>query len=81
MPAKIISQKEGKLTLQIEIDLDAKSMLSSENLIQSGLNELGCLVTEQALLQFDTDGRAIEVNGEKQTSKGQEKKSKRLTVK
>lgn len=74
MSVKIISQEGRKLTLQLEIDLEAKSMLTSENKIQSALNELGCIATEQALFQFDTDGKAIEVNGEKLTSKGQEKK-------
>lgn len=75
MSAKIISQKGGKLTLQVEIDLDSTSMLKAENQIQTVLNELGCIATEQALSKFDTDGGAIEVNGERLTSKGQEKKN------
>ena len=74
MSAKIISQKEGKLTLQVEIDLDATSMLNSEERIQTALNELGSLATVKALDQFDTNGEPIEVNGKKMTSKGQEKK-------
>jgi len=75
MSAKIISEKDGKLTLQVEIDLDAKSMLNSEEQIQSALNELGLLATAKALGQFDTNGFPIEVNEEKLTSKGQEKKN------
>lgn len=75
MSAKIISEKEGKLTLQVAIDLDATSMLNSEERIQSALNELGLLATAKALVQFDTNGLPIEVNGEKLTSKGQEKKN------
>lgn len=74
MAAKIIGQKGGKLTLQVEIDLDASSMLNSEERIQSALNELGSLATAKALGQFDTTGAPIEINGEKLTSKGQEKK-------
>ena len=74
MSTKIISEKEGKLTLQIEIDLDATSMLNSEERIQSALNELGKVATAKALDQFDTNGFPIEVNGEQLTSKGQEKK-------
>jgi len=65
------------LTLQIEIDLDASSMLNSEERIQYALNELGSLATAKALGQFDTTGGPIEINGEKMTSKGQEKKNPR----
>ncbi len=75
MSAKIISEKAGKLTLQVEIDLDANSMLNSEEQIQSALNELGLLATAKALGQFDTNGFPIEVNGEKLTSKGTRKKN------
>ena len=75
MSAKIITEKEGKLTLQVEIALDANSMLNSEERIQSALNELGILATAKALGQFDTNGLPIEVNGKKLTSKGQEKKN------
>ncbi len=79
MKSKIISQEKGKLIMQVEIDLDAKSMLKSEEQIQSALNDLGCLATSQALSQFDTNGNSIEVDGERLTSKGQvKKKSKPL---
>lgn len=74
MAAKIIHQTSNKIIIQVEIELNAKSMLASENQIQNALNEAGCLATEQALTQFDTDGRPISVGGKKMTSKGQEKK-------
>ena len=46
-------------------------MLTSEELIQQGVNLAGLLATEHALSRFDTDGTAIKVGGKKYTSKGQ----------
>jgi len=72
---KILSKEGGKLVVELTIDLDSSSMLNSEEHIQSVLNDLGCLATKEALSQFDTDGMAIDLGGERWTSKGQEKKN------
>ena len=63
MPAKIVSHKGNKLTLQVEVELTG-SMLEMEDKIQAAVNELGTLSTEKALEHFDTDGTQI-VIGEK----------------
>lgn len=75
MASKIIKKDGKKITLQIEIDLDPKSMLNSEEQIAKALNEAGIKASKEALAQFDLDGRPIDIEGEKFTSKGREKKS------
>jgi hypothetical protein len=45
-------------------------MLETEAVIQSVLNEAGTLASGEALKQFDTDGSAIEMEGQSWTSKG-----------
>ena len=50
-------------------------MLSMEEQIQDMVNQLGQRATASALKQSDTDGRAIEVQGERYTSKGLQKKT------
>lgn len=75
MASKIIKKDGKKITLQIEIELDPKSMLNSEEQIAKALNEAGVKATQEALLNFDTNGQPISVGGEKLTSKGQEKKT------
>lgn len=50
-------------------------MLEKEEEIARSVNELGRVATEEALRQFDTDGRPVVVGNEKYTSKGAEKKS------
>ena len=74
MASKIIKKDGKKITLQIEIELDPKSMLNSEEQIAKALNDAGVKATKEALEQFDTNGNPIQVAGDKLTSKGQEKK-------
>lgn len=74
MSSKIIKKVGNKLLVELEIELDDSSMLSSEERIQQAVNEMGNLLTGEALEKFDTDGSPIEVNGEKMTSKGRKKK-------
>ena len=74
MHPKVTRLSKTRIKLEVEIELDSKSMLNSEEQIQSALNELGGEATQVALSQFDTDGRPIEVAGKKLTSKGYKKK-------
>ena len=74
MASKIIKKDGKKITLQIEIELDPKSMLNSEEQIAKALNDAGVKATKEAIEQFDTNGSPIQVAGDKLTSKGQEKK-------
>lgn len=69
MDAKIIDRSETSYTVQVEIPY-GKSMLESEELIQTQLNKAGSLATGESLLRFDTDGSPIIVEGRKMTSKG-----------
>lgn len=73
MAAKVVSRDGNVLTLQVTMELGS-SMLETENLILSSLNEAGVIATRTALEQFDTDGRPINVGGVKMTTKGLENK-------
>ena len=58
----------------MEIELDPNSMLNSEEQIAAVLHQAGLQATQEALGQFDTDGRSIKYRGRKWTTKGREKK-------
>jgi hypothetical protein len=73
MPATIIDRQENSVTLQITVPL-SRSMLESEEAIQTALNEAGMLATAEALKQFDTDGSPLAFGATRWTSKGQEPK-------
>lgn len=75
MSVEIIKKQGNKYLLQVEIELDPHSMLSSEEQIQSAVNELGMNATQLALNQFDTSGEAILKDGMKMSSKGKSKKT------
>jgi Zn-finger protein len=74
MEAEIIKSDSNSLTIQVTIPLD-KEMLSSEEAIQQGVNQVGLLATHYSLSRFDTDGTAITVGSKKYTSKGQHTKT------
>jgi hypothetical protein len=50
-------------------------MLSTEEVIQQAINQVGLLATDCALSRFDTDGTPIEIDKKKYTSKGQQPKT------
>lgn len=70
MKAHIISRSKQEIVLQVNISLES-TMLKTEESIQQSLNQAGCLATEIALSQYDTNGEPIMVKGTKYTSKGQ----------
>ena len=74
MAAEIIKSDSKSITLQVTITLD-KEMLSSEEAIQQGVNEVGLLATHHSLSRFDTDGTSITVGEKKYTSKGRYSKT------
>lgn len=51
------------------------SLLEQELAIQSCINAAGCVLTEQSMLSFDTDGKPIKVGNTAYYSKGLEKKN------
>ena len=73
MSARIVKKNGSKVTIEVDMELEG-SMLSQEEAIQLALNEAGKLATRTALEGFDTDGKPIEVKGQRLTSKGVKKK-------
>ena len=78
MSVKLVKQDGNKYVFQMEVELDDKSMLTSEEQIQLATNELGGLATTFAIKQFDTKGEPIIKDGVKLTSKGEQKKTTKL---
>jgi hypothetical protein len=69
MATRIISTSEKKTVIQIEVEWGS-SMLSSEEKLQTALNEAGTQATGLLLERFDTDGRPIQFGSVAMTSKG-----------
>lgn len=74
MPATLLDRQEQSITLQLTIPL-SRSLLDTEEAIQTALNEAGVLATGEALQQFDTDGSPLIIGQTRWTSKGQEPKT------
>ncbi len=49
MAAKIVKKSDGKIVVEVEIDLTAKTMLDKEMAIRVAINEAGVLGTAEAL--------------------------------
>ena len=60
MSARIVKRKGGKLTIEVDMELNG-NMLSQEEAIQFALNESGKLATLTALENLDTNGEPIVV--------------------
>lgn len=73
MDAKVTRRDETGMTIQFRVEF-GPSMLSTEEKVQTALNEAGALVTSEALAQFDTDGDPIVVGGIRMTTKGRQTK-------
>jgi hypothetical protein len=65
---------DGYIEFRIKLPTGG-SLLSQELAIESSVNAVGCFLTEQSLLSFDTDGSSIKVADITYYSKGVEKKS------
>src|SRR4051794_15650020 len=74
MSAKIVDRQENVVMIQISVPL-SRSMLDTEEAIQTALNEAGVLASGEALKQFDTDGTPLLLGSTRWTSKGQEPKA------
>ncbi len=74
MGVQLISIEGTIVKMEVTIEL-SRSMLTSEENIQHGLNEVGCMATEAALKYLDTDGSAIEIAGEVMRTKGEQPKA------
>jgi hypothetical protein len=68
MPAKLVEQKNNKITIQFTVELTGQ-MLTDEQALQQSLNEAGQAAMVPMIKQFDTNGEPIRVNGIKHTVK------------
>jgi hypothetical protein len=72
MAARLIRKSDGKIVVEVEIDLGASAtMLDKEMAIRAAINEAGAIGTAEALKAFDIDGSPIISDGRKYTSKGE----------
>ena len=65
MPVKILSKNEKKITLEVTIDLDNENFLQTEELIMNKVNELGQILTKEAMEKLDIEERMIVVKEQK----------------
>jgi len=68
MPAKLIEQKDNRVTIQLTVELTGQ-MLTDEQALQQSLNEAGQVAMVPMIKQFDTHGEPIRVQGVKHTAK------------
>ena len=71
-----IAVENDEVTLEVKIKLSG-SMLNIEQNIQDVANEVGNILTREALKRFDTEGSPIIANNTKWTSIGQISKTYR----
>src|SRR3954449_13422198 len=73
MSATLVQRDDSSVTIQVRIPL-SRSLLDTEQAVQTALNAAGLLATTEALRQFDTDGSPLLIGSTRYTSKGQEPK-------
>lgn len=66
--AQLIARHGNELIIQVKVTIDG-TLLEAEDTIQNACNEVGLLATQEALKNFDTDGRPLETGGIKWTAK------------
>ena len=67
--ALIKEKTESYIKIEIKIPY-TRSMIESEELVQTGLNAGGLLASEEIISTFDTDGSDIKIGNVKFTNKG-----------
>jgi hypothetical protein len=68
MPAKLIEQKDNRVTIQFTVELTGQ-MLKDEQALQQSLNEAGQVAMVPMIKQFDTNGEPVRIHGVKHTVK------------
>lgn len=66
---RLCSVEKNVVTVEVKVDISG-SMLDAQEKIQAAVNEVGTVITEEALKRFDTDGSPIMTGAIKWTSKG-----------
>ena len=69
----LIQNPNGSITVSVTFELKG-SLLEMENSILDAVNEVGCMGTEEALKQFDTNGMPLIREGIKWTSRNKDTK-------
>ena len=74
MGVQLLGIEGTQVKIEVTIDL-SRSLLTSEENIQGGLNEAGCIATVAALKYLDRDGSPLEIAGEVMRTKGEQPKA------
>ena len=74
MGVQLLGIEGTHVKIEATIDL-SRSLLTSEENIQEGLNEAGCIATVAALKYLDRDGSPLEIAGEVMRTKGEQPKT------
>lgn len=74
MSIRVVEQSRNRIKLELTIEF-SESMLEGESTIQRVLNEAGTVATGALLKHYDTNGTAIEIEGNRWTSKGEQPKT------
>jgi len=74
MSVEILSSDGQKVTVQVTVDISG-SLLEAEQRILSSINECGCVLTHDAIAQFDTDGSPIQTGDIRWTRRGRSPKT------
>jgi hypothetical protein len=74
MPATLIAVTGHQIKVEVTVEL-SRSLLETEEAVQTALNQAGCLLTQEALHYLDTDGSPVVLGGEVWRTKGQQPKA------
>ncbi len=74
MPATMTERADDRVKVEVSIEL-SRSMLNTEEAIQTALNEAGRQLSGEALKYFDSDGSPMVIGGEVWRTKGAQRES------
>lgn len=74
MPATLIAVTGTHIKVEVTVEL-SRSLLETEEAVQTALNQAGCLLTQEALHSLDTDGSPVVIGGEVWRTKGPQPKA------
>lgn len=74
MPATLVAVMGTQVKVEVTVEL-SRSLLETEEAIQTALNQAGCLVTRAALQYLDTDGSPVVMGADVWRTKGRQPKA------
>ncbi len=78
MSVKIISSDKKSITLEVTMSLDGENFLQTEELVMDKVNELGQMLTKQAMENLEIEETVIRVKEQKLYAKKNQKISNPL---